>query len=43
MLIEDVKSLSPEERFVYWIKERESIRVSRLLRSRGPWTNDTKQ
>lgn len=41
MLIEDVKKLSVEERFIYWISEREQIR---LYKERGvaqeEWTED---
>lgn len=40
MKIKDVKKLSSIERLIYWIKERESIRLKRELREPRPWTDD---
>lgn len=40
MLIEDVKDLTPVERFVYWITERESIRIKKDAGYPKPWTDD---
>lgn len=36
----DVKSLTPLERFAYWINERESIRLKKEAGEPRPWTND---
>lgn len=40
MKIKQVAELSPLDRFVYWIAERESIRLKRLSGLPKPWTND---
>lgn len=40
MKTEDVKKLSPEERLLYWINERESIRRKKTLGLPAPWTDD---
>lgn len=40
MLIKDVKKLSIQERFVYFIKERESIRLKKEAGEPWPWTDD---
>src|SRR3990167_10684356 len=40
MLIEDVKKLSPMERFCYFIQERESIRLKKESGEPRPWTDD---
>lgn len=41
MKIEDVKKLSPHERFVYWVKERETIRsLKESFPDQKPWTDD---
>lgn len=40
MLIKEVKKLPTKERFLYWIRERESIRIKRQLREPWPWTDD---
>lgn len=40
MIIQEVKTLSVQERFVYWIKERESIRLRRKAGKPKPWTDD---
>jgi hypothetical protein len=40
MLIKDVKKLSPQEIFIYWIKERESIRRKKEAGKKKPWTDD---
>lgn len=40
MLIKAVKKLSPKERLIYWIRERESIRLNRLRGETMPWTSD---
>lgn len=41
MLIEDVKKLSPMERFLYFIRERESIRLKKEAGEPKPWTDDS--
>ena len=41
MLIEQVKSLSPLGRLLYWIEERESIRQKKESGEPKPWTDDT--
>lgn len=41
MLIKQVKDLSPMDTLLYWIKERDSIRVKRGLGLPKPWTDDT--
>lgn len=41
MLIEDVKDLTSVDRFLYWIKERESIRLKKEAGKQRPWTDDT--
>jgi hypothetical protein len=41
MKIEDVKALTPINRLLYWIKERESIRFKKEAREPWPWTDDT--
>ncbi len=40
MLIEDVAKLSPVDRFLYWIRERESIRLKKEAGETEPWTDD---
>lgn len=40
MLVEDVKKLPVQERFLYWIKERESIRLKKESGEPKPWTDD---
>ena len=40
MKIEQVQKLSPESRFLYWIKLRESIRIAKSRKKRRPWTDD---
>lgn len=40
MKIADVAKLSPEERFIYWIKERHAIYERRQAGEPKPWTND---
>ncbi len=41
MLIKDVAKLSPVERLLYWIQERESIRLKKEAGKPWPWTDDT--
>lgn len=41
MKIEEVKKLSPIERLIYWIQERESIRLKKEAGEPKPWTDDT--
>lgn len=40
MLVKDVRKLTAKERFVYWIKERESIRSRKEAGRPKPWTDD---
>lgn len=40
MLIEEVKKMSPLERFLYWIRERHTIYLRRRAGQPKPWTND---
>jgi hypothetical protein len=41
MKIEDVKTLdSPQERILYWMQERESIRLKKKAKKIWPWTDD---
>lgn len=40
MKTKDVKKLSPEERFLYWIRERENIRLRKEAGKPKPWTDD---
>jgi hypothetical protein len=40
MKIEEVAKLTPMERLLYWIQERESIRLKRKAGQPPPWTND---
>lgn len=40
MNISEVAKLSPTERFLYWVKERESIRLKRGAGEDKPWTDD---
>lgn len=40
MNIEEVKKLDPFERLVYWITERESIRLKKEAGEPRPWTDD---
>lgn len=40
MKITDVKKLSPFDRLVYWIRERESIRLKKEAGEPRPWTDD---
>lgn len=41
MLIEEVKKLSPIERWLYWITERSAIRLKKEANKSKPWTDDT--
>ena len=40
MNIKDVVKLSPLDRLLYWIKERESIRLKKEAGEPKPWTDD---
>lgn len=40
MNIEDVKTLTPLNRLIYWIEERESIRLRKERGDPRPWTDD---
>jgi hypothetical protein len=40
MLISEVKKLPMTERFLYWIEERDGIRLRRLEGQPKPWTDD---
>jgi hypothetical protein len=40
MLIEDVKKLSPLDRFCYWVRERYQIFLRRRAGKPKPWTDD---
>lgn len=40
MQVEQVKTLSPFDRLVYWMTERESIRLKREANKPWPWTDD---
>ncbi len=40
MLIEDVKKLTPMERFLYFVTEREAIRLKKESGAPRPWTDD---
>lgn len=40
MNTEEVKTLSPFDRLVYWIQERESIRLKKEAGEPRPWTDD---
>jgi hypothetical protein len=40
MKITEVKNLTTRERFLYWILEREQIRLRRELGQNKPWTDD---
>lgn len=40
MLIDRVKQLSPMDRLLYWMSEREYIRIRRLHGQPPPWTDD---
>jgi len=40
MKIDDVKRMSPRDRFLYWIRERESIRLKKESGLSSPWTDD---
>lgn len=40
MLVEAVKRLPTIDRFLYWISEREKIRLSKKLGKPKPWTDD---
>ena len=40
MNLDDVRKLSAMDRMVYWIKERESIRLKREAKKPAPWTDD---
>lgn len=40
MLIENVRQLSPQERLLYWISEREGIRLKKEAGEPAPWTDD---
>lgn len=39
MTNEQLKSMSPMERLIYWIKERQSIYVKKEAKERKPWTD----
>jgi hypothetical protein len=41
VLIEDVRNLSPVDRFLYWIRERDQIYRRRKVGKLPPWTDDT--
>lgn len=41
MKIEQVKKMKPLERLLYWIEEREAIRLKKEAGEDKPWTNDT--
>lgn len=41
MNIEKVKKLKPIDRLIYWIKERESVRLLKEANAAKPWTDDT--
>lgn len=40
MLTDKVKKLPPLQRLVYWIKEREKVRLLKESRAEKPWTDD---
>lgn len=40
MKIKDVKKLSPPDRFIYWVKERERVRLAKERGDPKPWTDD---
>ena len=40
MKISEVKKLSPMERLLYWIQERESVRLKKEAGKPKPWTDD---
>jgi hypothetical protein len=40
MKIEEVKKLPPLERMIYWIREREAIRLRKEAGEHRPWTDD---
>ena len=40
MDIQTVKSLSAFERYIYWVSERESIRLKKEAGEKKPWTDD---
>lgn len=40
MLIAEVKKLNPFQRWLYWIQEREAIRLKKAAGSPKPWTDD---
>ena len=40
MLIEEVKKLSPLDRLLYWIREREIVRLKKEAGESPPWTDD---
>jgi len=40
MRVQDVNDLTPQERFLYWIKERHAIYLRRLAGKPKPWTDD---
>ena len=40
MKIAEVRKLTPQERFLYWIEEREAIRLCREKGKPKPWTDD---
>ncbi len=41
MLIANVKTLTPFDRLIYWIKERQSIYLKKQLGLSKPWSDDT--
>lgn len=40
MLLEEVRKLSPLDRLVYWIQEREAVRLKKEAGEPAPWTDD---
>lgn len=40
MKLNDVKKLSPLDRLIYWVRERESIRVAKEAGRPAPWSDD---
>lgn len=41
MKLNDVKKLTPFQRVLYWIEERESVRIKKESGKQRPWTDDT--
>ena len=40
MIVEQVAKFSPEERFLYWMRERHNVYLRRLAGEEKPWTDD---